>query len=135
MHLVGSLIRSRLPTTNVRSSIAQRSEDLNWAAAVAQHLPSRKSQLFELCPSRNLYMSALNFIESRLCLTWYRYNLHDDFEQFLSRIFPDVLFYHHIDSFQRESKLSICQAVSDGDIFQTNTATVYPSRSFGLLVQ
>jgi len=34
-----------------------------------------------------------------------------------------------------ESKLSICQAVSDGVVFQTSTAPVYPSRSVGLLVQ
>jgi len=65
VHLVGLfLISSRLATTNVRSVTACRSEGFNCAAAAARNLPSCKSQLFELCPSHNLYMSALNFIAS-----------------------------------------------------------------------
>jgi hypothetical protein len=58
------------------------------------------------------------FIESWLCLTWKRYNLHDDFEQFLSRIFPDVLFYHHIDSFHRKANCPFVRLSATASYFK-----------------
>jgi hypothetical protein len=63
-------------------------------------------------------MSSLNFIESCLCLTWWRYNLHDDFQQFLFRIFPDVLFYHLIDSSQRKANCTFVRLSSPASYFK-----------------
>ena len=50
-------------------------------------------------------------------------------------IFPDVLFYHHIDSFRRKANCPFVRLSATGVIFQTNTVPVYPSRSVGLVVQ